>query len=522
MKKTILLFTFLLAGFFAQAQNASMQFIPFHNPGFDIFQYDSRIIQQRDGDLIVNVLVGTVRDAVVDGNIFYKVSPTGLQYVDSLFEANTQPPFYMFAQDPRGEGNLRFNFEPEGNGGTALRISHFSDSDLNINHVDDVLVHLHDSTVYEYVDSYLIDSQGDLILKYYYITPDGSSICHIARYGLDGTLKHAAILPESQNYINTMEEFESTPKRYFQWKRGYQDNLYIYQLDSTFQVVKQNIIDKLLFEHFYGVVNGDSVYMEVMKCFHFGNNNSNSTFVVPDGDDMLIAAPYDYDSGYYYEFHESGAAIARYNMNTLQMKALAHFNDQPDASTDIRIMCFQKTCDGDFFLVYREPTPSPESLPTMTVAKLDNDLNVIWKRYCFEPGSFKIDPYWSDYSGKLYDENGNEMGIYVAGEAYRPEFQDNGMFFFFLTDETLSIEENGLIIRPYAYYPNPAQDELHLQYSPDVKPIQIELFDIQGRIVRLQRNGLERLNLQGLPAGTYTMRVTLEGGLVFSDKVVKE
>ena len=71
-------------------------------------------------------------------------------------------------------------------------------------------------------------------------------------------------------------------------------------------------------------------------------------------------------------------------------------------------------------------------------------------------------------------------------------------------------------------YPNPAQDELHLHYSPDVTPTQIELYDLQGRLVKTQRSSLESLNLQGLAAGTYTMRVSLEGGKVFSDKIIKE
>ena len=45
------------------------------------------------------------------------------------------------------------------------------------------------------------------------------------------------------------------------------------------------------------------------------------------------------------------------------------------------------------------------------------------------------------------------------------------------------MEEQGLIVRPYAYYPNPVQDELHLQYLPDITPTQIELYDLQGRLV---------------------------------------
>ena len=63
---------------------------------------------------------------------------------------------------------------------------------------------------------------------------------------------------------------------------------------------------------------------------------------------------------------------------------------------------------------------------------------------------------------------------------------------------------------------------LHLQYSPDATPKSIELYDLKGRLVRTQRNGLESLNLQSLSAGQYVMKVTLENGKVFSDKVVKE
>ena len=72
------------------------------------------------------------------------------------------------------------------------------------------------------------------------------------------------------------------------------------------------------------------------------------------------------------------------------------------------------------------------------------------------------------------------------------------------------------------FYPNPAQDQLHLQYSPDVQPKQIELYDLQGRLVRSQGNAFETFDLGSLPTGTYTLRVTMEDGQVFSDKVVKE
>ncbi|MBQ8959032.1 MAG: T9SS type A sorting domain-containing protein [Bacteroidales bacterium] len=73
-----------------------------------------------------------------------------------------------------------------------------------------------------------------------------------------------------------------------------------------------------------------------------------------------------------------------------------------------------------------------------------------------------------------------------------------------------------------AVYPNPVGELLHIIYLQESTPTVIKLYDLQGRLVRTQRNGLESLDMSQLPAGTYTIRVTLEDGKVFSDKVVKE
>ena len=86
----------------------------------------------------------------------------------------------------------------------------------------------------------------------------------------------------------------------------------------------------------------------------------------------------------------------------------------------------------------------------------------------------------------------------------------------------IGVEENR-VPNPFAtLFPNPAQDLLRMQYSPDVKPAQVELYDLQGRLVRTQSQGLESINLQGLVPGQYLMQVTLEEGKSYSDKVVKE
>ena len=110
----------------------------------------------------------------------------------------------------------------------------------------------------------------------------------------------------------------------------------------------------------------------------------------------------------------------------------------------------------------------------------------------------------------------------VAIGSYKYGQNPGRVFVTVVKDEYWNVDDSQLQVRPYAFYPNPAQDQLHLQYSPDVKPMQIELYDLQGRLVRSQGAGLERLNLQGLAAGQYVMKVTLTDGTAYSDKVVKE
>ena len=146
----------------------------------------------------------------------------------------------------------------------------------------------------------------------------------------------------------------------------------------------------------------------------------------------------------------------------------------------------------------------------------DNDLNPIWEQ------AYVLGPEHYHPSYLLATSDG---GCLLTGRVYYDtSMEDVDLFVFKVNaDGTVGMKEIiGEEQIPYIYWPNPTQNELYLQYSPDIQPKQIELYDLQGRMVRSQSKSLESLNLQGLPAGTYTMRVMLEDGKVFSDKVVKE
>ena len=147
----------------------------------------------------------------------------------------------------------------------------------------------------------------------------------------------------------------------------------------------------------------------------------------------------------------------------------------------------------------------------LVLACLDDDLNVRWVRYFLETGSF----FWGTTMTVLSDGR-------IAIGAYRYGNSPNDIAVVVLKDELWNLDETSDIVRPYLFYPNPAQSRLHLQFSPDVKPTQVELYDLQGRLVRTQGDAFDSLDLGMLPAGTYTLRITMEDGQVFSDKVVKE
>ena len=71
-------------------------------------------------------------------------------------------------------------------------------------------------------------------------------------------------------------------------------------------------------------------------------------------------------------------------------------------------------------------------------------------------------------------------------------------------------------------YPNPVRDLLHLQLSIDVHPVQVELYDQQSHLVRIQKDCFEKIDMGLLSSGFYTMRIILTDGKVYVNRVVKE
>ena len=533
MKKQFLLFIIAFAATTLHAQRESDFSLwnsiadDYGEAGVYFIDPENRFMQQRDGDFLIPTGFGIVYHdghllATYEGNVFYKVSTSPLTMVDSMFVTNADTvwnPYFLFARDPHGEGNIRATIKyDEEKDSTFLVISHFSDDSFYINHDEDILSPLGGGRLYDRESGYMIDCRGDLIMKYW---SSGYDSVYMARFGLDGTLKHKVPIPSILNDVYNMEVLHESPLQYWQW-RGYSNaNLAVIVIDSVFQIIHTAVFDKTLHEELIPV---DTLghFIQVREYFHFNYD----TQVLPvGGDDVLVAGQYKHDT-VLSPLAEAGVAVAKYDLRTMERKAHIVFNDCYGWTNEAHCMGLKQMSDGTVYFLYRENGHPPQGI---VAVKMDTDLNVEWKRF------YKTN-HMSMLSLRfpiLYeDENGEEKGIAWVGNGLRdgeePEPGLTGktdlILFLLNHDGTVSVSEGSeeMYMRPYSFYPNPAKSQINMQFSPDVQPAQVELYDLQGRLVRLQRNAFEHVDISALSAGTYLMRVTLTDGQVFSDKVVKE
>ena len=501
MKRIIVSFIVILA--FCHVSAQTLDSIAHHVVGYygpnGGGQMDN-VAQMSDGNVLFIRKEGINMNSTLDvvGNVHYKLSRYGCILLDTLFVPDSDPSYYLFAKNPNGDDNIRVGIVHDStSGGSFFQIFPF-DSDLNYDTLNEVFVPLSDTFAYSIQDGYLINKHNDLVLTY--VTPlDGDDYdLHFACFGLDGTLKHENVLPLSAVPLYGEYKFgifNDSPLEYCWYGHNYSNKgvpyFACYLFDSLFQYQNSFSIAALN-SHFY------------FKYFFVWGN-----FLLDDGNDFIYGSKF--EQGY----AKNGVCLVRYDKQTFEPKNVVFFDSRPmlpNASSGFGAfpIGLAKDAEGYFYFSYNTQNLMVTDKVQVAVVKLDADFNILWHRYCLEPEGYRC----RGSVMTVLDDGGVAVG---GGYWGRPE-----VFFLILSDDGCTVSETEAPIRPYTYWPNPAQDHLHLQFSPDVTPKQIELYDLQGRLVRMQKNGLERLEMNGLPSGTYTMRVTMKDGKVFVDKVVKD
>ena len=423
------------------------------------------------------------------GAMFYKISSEG-QITDSLLiEIDDVRLKTLFEANPNNPNDYLFAYFDISQEGIVLRMT-FIDNNLNIIGTNDVLL---DNSIHWTSFDCFMDHYGDIIASFSF-TEDTAYRTFFVRLSFDGSLKLKKEIPEIRHFDYLLPghtgEYCKSPLRYCYWGSsnindlGENPPIRNYVLDSLF-----NVVD----EHGY-----------YRYKFNFYGNGWQEHFVPLDDEHYILTTRYsrhDHSTN----SNIKSVIVAKFDMEH-HLKSIKVFGEKATwgpapIRTEVR--------DEDIYCSYMTCVGQNNHLVLMC---LDKDLNVRWETHLLNEDWF----HWGTCMRILSDKK-------IAIGSFDYGIDPGSISVVIVHDDYDNVDEHQeTTIRPYLYYPNPAQNELHLLYSPDVTPQSIELYDLQGRLVRSQRNGLESLNLQGLAAGTYTMRVTLEGGKVFSDKVVKE
>ena len=447
---------------------------------------------------------------------YYWISRTPARVMDSAI-VETEPwemVTDLQATNPfdNGRGEFFRARVVERDGHSDLVITYF-DRNLDFDTDNELVVPLSD-TIVEYMrGDFCFDGHGDIVMTF--ALPSRGET-HFVRIGLDGTLKHENIVPDTIIPIFIQDlpvlwehmglrQSGSAPLRYQFFGKSATSSTHLFQgyvLDSLFNVVKT-------YE-----MSSSGVTQPPYTTYHSLNRMAPSR----DGGFVVV-------SGYERDVPprlKTGIVVCKYDKdgNLLEHRYFKTIPEDNYPATGVIFVNMAMVADlievdGYYYMSYTTRGLKSVEGSYVSLVKMDEDLNIVWQRFFLEGSSEKhrlaTDMFRLD-----------DGSIAICGQNLINNTQGYGCFYYLFNEEGWGSPEAMAAVRPYAFWPNPVRDELRLQYSPDAKPAQAELYDLQGRLVLQQRTGLESLNLEGLAPGTYTLRVTLEGGKTFSDKVVKE
>ena len=504
MKKyitTIAALLLLCAGVQAQTYDS----IAHHHVGH--YNIDLRnMMQLRDGNILANIQLFEIDEHgnyLGDyGNRLLKIDPNGAILLDSVFVADDDLNYFLIERNPIDKDNIYAkvvrNLDEMH---SDLRISFFDDN-LNFKPEKEIWVPLSDTIFGSLSDSYFLDEHGDIVLRFP-ITERNE--LHYYRIGIDGSVKNHEVMPKDSSPINygtagghDFGIFNEQPAEYYFAGLNSSDlsKMYIHVFDSAL-VLKETLTPS-------GVPANTQ--------FDFGMRERVLDW---DAETFMVASRWDNINGL-----EDGVRITRYRKEEpCEALATCYFRTMPQLLIgNFSIGCafpfgLAKSGDGSLYFAYC--TQDPEGLyfgtpvGRVSVVKMDADFNILWQRFCLEPEGYSR----VGSECVALEEGGVAVGGTVFGAP--PE-----LFFIVFNDEGWSVNEPLSSFRPYLIYPNPMKDRLSIHFSPDVMPESIELYDVSGRCVASSRTA--EMDVADLPSGHYVAKITLEGGKVYSDKVVKE
>ena len=184
-----------------------------------------------------------------------------------------------------------------------------------------------------------------------------------------------------------------------------------------------------------------------------------------------------------------------YNIGTYGV----YVNDSP---------CIEKSESGGVHLLWGVKDNGNNSMYSSYSYYLDSNLDLKWE--C------KYDE--SQYNGPfIYDMHAlKNGGLVLVGW----DMHTNKSCCYIISNDGTSVSEYSNNNRPYSFYPNPANDVINIHYSLNVNVEKVEIYGMDGKMYHEQNFNLETISVNSLSNGIYMMKVVLDNGETFNDKIV--
>lgn len=465
------------------------------------------IMELRDGGILANVQLFKRISPYDYGRVFYKIvyDSVSAHVSDTLFIEDHDMIEFLMERNPLGDDNVFARIVRDFDSKRSDLCISFFDDNLNFKPEKEIWVPIADTLICPMLaDSYMLDDT-DLIFHYYIESRDED---HIARVGLDGTVKANTIIPSLSDAINlnrNIAVFNKNPKEYCIWgihepvydigtiePKMETDSLRIIVLDSLFNV-------KRIMTH-----NTPPLY----RRFSYGWDS----FQTLEDTSFLLLTKYDTtwcstDNDTCY-----ASQISQEHVYGTCLSKCGKSNGRNNASRLYSVFSYpmdvKKTNDGNVYIAFY-------TTASVTVAKLTQNMEVLWETNYNNGVQYFTNMVALESGGVAV----GGLNLYFSEDysSYTP-----GLFFVIFKDENFSVTENKAEERPYTLYPNPVNDELSLNIAHDAEVSLMELYDIQGRMVRSKKSGFETISLQGLPAGIYALHVSMKDGKCYTSAMVKK
>ena len=466
---------------------------------------DTDIMECSDGTLLTGIAYYS-SDYNESGLLVCKTTPEG-QLIDSMtFDNGT-----LFSINGATDRFVIASFRWEDVDSTEIFRMSFIDADLNITETISIPIFSGvdpqrlaiDELIHTPEDDFIISYWTDLVAHSYW---NEYGVFHTMRVHLDGTIVAESetdrILPP--NWSNTHPSdsaltyysqgfgiLEESPRVYYKiggyigTSSSHPWPLIAYTFDENL-ILTDTIVYKYLDENTYYDWTGNEHLVP------FENNAFAKTH--------LMAAQIHHPDGTY------RASIVKYDAenNPLIIKSV---------ETETTIGSPIKTIVVDDNTVYHAyQTHQGYSNSSVGLVRLDNNLNNLWN-ITLSGGQSN-----NAYGQCLKSLQNGDVAIAFF------TFGNSGDHFhlYIIHDDYDGTAEMTARERPFTLYPSPVKDILSLNFDDGVEPESIELYDLQGRLVSTKLNGLENIDMGGIPAGVYTLRVTMKNGTSYREKIVKQ